>query len=84
MEEDKSWALPGTENRRQGEKLGVDRGGNGVEVLAVAWGQEGSGRRERALSRGLRRKERSALPPPPPPPHCPYAFLPISCFFRKT
>lgn len=32
--------------------MAISRGGNGVEVVAAAHGQEGSGRREPAISRG--------------------------------
>lgn len=44
--------MPGIESKGQREKLAMSRGGNGVEVVAAAHGQEGSGRREPAISRG--------------------------------
>lgn len=46
------WVLPGIESKRPREKLAMSRGGNGVEIVAAAHGQEGSGRREPAISRG--------------------------------
>lgn len=44
--------MPGTESKGQREKPAIRRGGNGVGVVAAARGQEGSGRREPALSGG--------------------------------
>ena len=46
--------MPGIESNGQREKLAISRGGNGVEIIAAARGQEGSGRREPAISRGAR------------------------------